>query len=143
MRLAEAFRRRGYHVDLPLVEAGAILHDLGRSKTHGTEHGAVGGGIARRLGLPEEIARIVERHVGAGLSREEARKLGIPDGAYTPETLEEKIVTYADKLVEGDHEVDIQVTIDHFADELGADHPAVERLRRLHEEIVGAVGPRF
>jgi uncharacterized protein len=143
LRLAEAFRRKGYRVDLSLVEAGAILHDLGRSKTHGTEHGAVGGRIARKLGIPEEVARIVERHVGAGLSRDEAKRLGIPDGDYIPETLEEKIVTYADKLVEGDHEVDIQVTIDHFAEELGADHPAVDRLRRLHKEMVEAVGPKF
>lgn len=143
MRLAEAFNRRGFDVDLSLVEAGALMHDLGRSRTHKVEHGAIGGQLARRIGLPEPLARIIERHVGAGITADEAGKIGLSEGSYVPETLEEKIVAYADKIIEGDRQVDIEVTVEKFARELGGNHPALDRLRALHDEIVNLIGPEF
>ena len=54
--------------DLKLVEAGALLHDIGRSKTHGLKHAIEGAKIAKDMGLPDRIIRIIERHIGAGLS---------------------------------------------------------------------------
>ena len=143
MRIANIFKSRGYRVDLKLVESGALLHDLGRGKTHGIEHGAVGGQMARQLGMPMELAHIIERHVGAGLSQEEAQRNKLPRGNYIPETLEEKIVCYADKLIEGAHEVGINSTIDNFAQELGNDHPAIKRLQDLHKEMTAVLGDKF
>jgi uncharacterized protein len=141
VRFAEALRQRGLKVNLRLVEVGAIMHDLGRSKTHNVEHGAIGGGLAREMGLEEALARIIERHVGAGITEEEAKKIGLPYGKYVPETLEEKIVAYADKLIEGDRLVEIEVVFEKFGRELGRDHPALDRLRVLHEEMINLVGP--
>ena len=141
MRLADMFRRRGFDVDLKLVEVGALMHDLGRSRTHRVEHGAIGGQLARKIELPEPLARIIERHVGGGITAEEAERIGLPKGSYVPETLEEKIVAYADKLLEGDRLVDIEVTVEKFGKELGKDHPALDRLRALHEEMISLVGP--
>jgi len=143
MRIANVFKSKGYRVDLRLVESGALLHDLGRGQTHGIEHGAVGGQMARQLGMPMELAHIIERHVGAGLSQEEARRNKLPRGSYIPETLEEKIVCYADKLIEGAHEVGIDSTIDNFAKELGSDHPAIKRLQDLHKEMTAVLGEEF
>ena len=143
MRIANVFKSKGYRVDLRLVESGALLHDLGRGQTHGIEHGAVGGQMARQLGMPMELAHIIERHVGAGLSQEEARRNKLPRGSYIPETLEEKIVCYADKLIEGAHEVGIDSTIDNFAKELGGDHPAIKRLQDLHKEMTAVLGEEF
>ncbi len=143
VRIANVYRSKGYRVDLRLVEAGALLHDIGRSQTHGLEHGAVGGQIARRLGMPMELAHIIERHVGAGLTQDEARRNNLPRGNYVPETLEEKIVCYADKLIEGAHEVGIDSTIDSFSQELGVDHPAIKRLQNLHREMVAVLGEKF
>jgi uncharacterized protein len=140
MRLAKALREKGCNLDLALVEAGALLHDLGRAKTHCVEHGAVGGMMARELGLPEALARIIERHVGAGIPPEEAEELGLPEGDYMPETLEEKVVCYADKLIEGDREVDFEETVRQFEEELGEEHPSVKRMRALHEEMLGLLG---
>jgi uncharacterized protein len=140
MRLAEAFRERGFDVDLALVESGALLHDLGRSRTHGIRHGVVGGELARGMGLPEALVRVIERHIGAGIPDEEAEELGLPRGNYVPESLEEKIVAYADKLVEGGREVEFEVTLEKTAEELGGDHPALGRLRALRDEIVGVIG---
>lgn len=140
LRLAEEFRGRGLEVDAALVEAGALLHDLGRSRTHGIRHAVVGGRIAREMGLPEALVRIIERHIGAGIPAEEAGEIGLPRGDYVPETLEEKIVAYADKLIEGCREVEFGVTVGKMAEELGEGHPALARMRALHEEIVGVIG---
>jgi uncharacterized protein len=140
MKLAKAFNEKGYNVDLKLIEAGAMLHDIGRSQTHDVDHAAVGGKIVRELGVYELVARIVDRHIGAGIPQDEAKELGLPPGQYMPETLEEKIVCYADKLMEGKKVVDISVTINHFIEKHGADHPAIKRHYELHEEIVGMIG---
>ena len=143
IRIANDFKSKGYRVDIKLVEAGALLHDLGRGQTHGIEHGVVGGQIARRLGMPMELAHIIERHVGAGLTVDEARRNNLPRGNYVPETLEEKIVCYADKLIEGAHEVGIDSTIENFAEELGVDHPAIKRLKDLNKEMTAVLGDKF
>jgi uncharacterized protein len=135
VRLANKLKDKGYNVDIKLVEAGALLHDIGRSQTHNVDHAAVGGEIARKLGLSESVVRIIERHIGAGIPEKEARALGLPEGVYIPETLEEKIVCYADKLISGRKEVEISVTIGDFAEKLGWDHPAIERLHKLQVEM--------
>ncbi len=85
-------------VDLDLVRAGALLHDIGRGRTHGIRHAVAGGELAQSLGLPEELQLIIERHIGAGVEREEAVRLGLPPKDYLPITVEEKIVAHADNL---------------------------------------------
>ena len=139
LKIARRLKKKGFSVDLEIVEIGALLHDIGRSKTHTVHHAIVGAKIAKQRGLPEPIVRIIERHVGGGITAQEAEKLGWPVKDYIPETLEEKIVCYADKLVEGNKEVPVEVTIRKLADELGDDHPAIERIRRLHEEFTSMV----
>ena len=131
LKLLEA----GYDVDLSLVESGALLHDLGRSVTHSIQHGVVGADIARQKGLSIEIVRIIERHIGAGIPSDEANELGFPEGIYVPETLEEKLVAYADKIAEGAGEIDFLVTVERMVKELGSEHPAIKRMLALHEEI--------
>ena len=75
--------------DVELVEAGALLHDIGRSKTHGIFHAIEGVKIARNLGLSNKLVKIIERHIGAGISVEVAKKLGLPSRNFIPQTLEE------------------------------------------------------
>jgi len=86
--------------DVTLVECGALLHDLGRCKTHGITHGIVGAQLAQDLQLPKVIVDIIETHLGAGIPREEAKQLGLPEKDYLPITLEQKIVTHADNLID-------------------------------------------
>lgn len=83
-----------------------------------------------------EVIRIVERHVGAGIPDDEADTLGLPPGNYMPETLEEKIVAHADNLINGSDEVDIDFVIKKWSDRLGKNHPSIDRLRQLHEELM-------
>ncbi len=97
--------------DEELVEAGALLHDIGRARTHGLDHAVVGAAILRGEGVDERIVRIAERHVGAGLTRAEAADLGLPPGDYLPETIEEKIVCHADNLIGNDQRITIHEAI--------------------------------
>jgi uncharacterized protein len=43
VKFAEACKKRGLKVDVELVEVGALLHDIGRSKTHDVNHSVVRG----------------------------------------------------------------------------------------------------
>jgi uncharacterized protein len=138
MEIGEACQKKGLNVDLELVEIGALIHDIGRSKTHSVHHAVIGAKIAKSVGLPEEVQAIIKRHVGGGITAREAAKLGWPKDVYVPQTLEEKIVSYADKLIEGSRRVPIERTMENFAQELPPS--AVERVRRLHEEMVVLIG---
>ncbi len=65
LETAKKLSAKGLKVDLELVEAGALLHDLGRSKNHTVDHGLVGAQMAQSIGLPEPVISIIKRHVGA------------------------------------------------------------------------------
>ena len=134
--IAERLQKNGHNIDLKLVEIGALLHDIGRSKTHGVNHGVVGAKLLRSIKLPEELAKIAERHIGAGIPANEAKELGLPSRDFLPVTLEEKIVAHADNLIFGVEEKTIEESINLLEKNLGKNHPAIDRIRRLHEELM-------
>lgn len=112
-----------------LVEAGAMLHDIGIFLTdapgihcHGTAHyilhGSLGAQLLRNeaeqlkkekqqeeLHFYEALARICERHTGTGLTRQTIIERGLPDPQQDllPETIEEQIICYADKFYSKSH----------------------------------------
>ena len=135
VRIANRCVENGVSVNVRLVQNGALLHDLGRSETQGIRHAVVGADIARSLKLPEPIIAIIERHIGGGITAQEAAGIGLPVKSYMPVTIEEKIVSYADKLVEGNRVVRIEETVLKLREELGTDHPAAKRVMALHREI--------
>lgn len=94
--------------DLAVLEAGALLHDIGRSITHGTGHAQAGAGYCRGKNLPEPVVRIIECHLGAGLTADECTLLRLQPKDCMPRTIEEKIVAHADNLVAGDHTIHIE-----------------------------------
>lgn len=124
--------------DVSLVEAGALLHDIGRSKTYGIFHAVEGARIAKKLGLPMSIVNIIERHIGAGLSKEEAKKLGLPVKDYIPETLEEKIVCHADSLIDNCRRQNIEKEVERALMD-GHKEYAV-RLVGIHKELSDICG---
>jgi uncharacterized protein len=140
IKLAILCKKKGINVDLELVEIGSLLHDIGRSKTHGLTHAVVGVEIAKSLNLDDSIVSIIERHIGGGIDHVEAKNLGLPIKDYFPITLEEKIVAYADKLVAGCTVVPLERTIKQFSRKLGENHPAIERIEKLHQELLPLIG---
>ncbi len=126
------------YVDLDLVRAGALLHDLGRGRTHGMRHAVAGAELARSLGLPEELQLIIERHIGAGIESEEAKRLGLPPKDYLPLTVEEKIVAHADNLAGKDGKLKLADVL-HDLELKGAAH-VVPRMEALHRDLSNLCG---
>ncbi|WP_202319826.1 TIGR00295 family protein [Archaeoglobus neptunius] len=105
MKIAERIKQNGHHVDTKLLLKGALLHDIGRAVTHDPfMHFIKSAEILRTENMDERVVRIAERHFSAGLSAEEAEKLGLEPKNYIPQTLEEKIVSFSDNLAVGDRE---------------------------------------
>jgi len=95
-------------VNLQFIAEAAMLHDIGMIKTatpelgcHGSEpylqHGVAGRKLLTDEGLLQH-ALVCERHIGVGLTAEEIREqnLPLPHRDMQPESLEEKIICYAD-----------------------------------------------
>ena len=139
--------RTGVELDMELVARGALFHDLGKSRTHDIEHGRIGAEIGAGLGLPAAVTAIMEKHIRGGLTAEEAKELGLPVKDYTLETLEERIIIYADRLVDivmdgvaGDWEAEdrfeeILKTIPRY----GKNDPTLQRYLGYHKEIQGLI----
>lgn len=124
------------NADKDLIRKGALLHDIGRSRTHGITHAIEGVEIARNYGYGEDVLNIIERHIGAGITEKEAEKLGLPVKSYLPETLEEKIVAHADNLISGSEEVDIDFVIKKWKRRIEDSEDNIERLIKLDDELI-------
>ncbi|NLD57208.1 MAG: HDIG domain-containing protein [Methanomicrobiales archaeon] len=118
--------------DFSLVETGAWLHDIGRSIDHSIRHAQAGADLLRSHNFPEPVVRIVECHLGAGLTAEECKALGLDARDCMPRTIEEKIVTHADNLIAGTTRVTIEESLasaSHLSEEIR------QRMFRLAEEV--------
>ncbi|MBA3008942.1 MAG: HDIG domain-containing protein [Proteobacteria bacterium] len=87
-------------LDMELVGRGALFHDLGKAQTHEIHHGELGAQMGKSLGLPKKITDVMEKHIRGGMTPKEAIELGLPVKDYTLGTLEERIIIYADRLVD-------------------------------------------
>ncbi|MEL4304717.1 TIGR00295 family protein [Methanococcoides sp. LMO-2] len=134
VEIAAAQRDSGKDVDLEIVELGALLHDIGRSRTHGIRHALEGVSVAEELGLDPRLVLIIRNHIGAGISRQEALLLGLPEDDYLPVSIEEKIVCHADNLVMGEERVNISKCIQRMKDR-GMSNEAITRVRDLADEV--------
>jgi len=122
--------------DIELVIAGALLHDIGRAHSNGIDHAVVGAEIAQAFGLDTRIVQIIKRHIGAGIPKVEAERLGLPREDYMPETTEEMIVAHADNLVDDTTRISIDERIRRMRAR-GFDSDAIDRMIRLHNAVMG------
>jgi len=127
------------NLDLELIKIGSLLHDIGRFECKpgagaGIKHGVFGAEILRKEGL-DEIADIAERHLGAGISKEEVKeqRLDLPLKDYLPVTKEQKIITHADNLVSGDKRISLKKAVERYRKELG--EKAASKVKKLADEV--------
>ncbi len=136
--LSIASKIKETELDLNLIEVGALLHDIGRSQTHGFNHGIEGGKILKKYGYPNELVRICETHILGGLDKVDAKKVGLPEKDYLPLTLEEKIVCLADKYMKGTKEVTIEERFRTWFLKYGRTELLLKsrrRIKKIKEEI--------
>ncbi len=97
------------NVNVELVKAGCLLHDIGAYSLYRDNwfdegmyitHGIVGYQILKDEGCGEQLCRIASHHTGVGLSRKDIKQenLPLPDEDFLAETIEEELVMYADKF---------------------------------------------
>jgi putative nucleotidyltransferase with HDIG domain len=101
--LGDALADAGFDLSLPLVEIGALLHDLGKTACLGTltNHAEYGAGILEELGY-HHVAQVVREHVYLDPTVLDPRPLR-----------EAEVVNYADKRVLHNEVVTLEV---RFAD---------------------------
>lgn len=110
-------------LDRQFIKEAAMLHDIGivRCNAPGIQcfgaepyicHGRIGADMLRAEGFPRH-ARVCERHTGAGITRSQIieQKLPLPEQDFLPETMEEKVICYADKFFSKTH-LDEEKTIE-------------------------------
>ena len=138
--------RTGRTIDMNLIVRGALFHDLGKCKTHEIERGKIGSELGRSLGLPETITGIMEKHIRGGLTEPEAAELGLPLKDYSLKSLEERIIIYADRLVDiiTDGVVEKESEAEERFEEIlaaniryGKNEPTLQRYLSYHKEIQG------
>jgi putative nucleotidyltransferase with HDIG domain len=83
--LAKKLRHKGIDVDIGLIEAAALLHDIEKLKP---DHELAGSILVTRAGFTD-VGNVMKTH---GLAR-------LYDDSFLPKSIEQRIVFYADKRV--------------------------------------------
>lgn len=104
-----------WEVDKEFIREAAMLHDIGIifcnapaiycfGEHQYIEHGYLGAELLRREKLPKH-ADVAERHTGTGITINQIinEKLPLPFQDFSPRTLEEEIICYADKFYSKTH----------------------------------------
>jgi uncharacterized protein len=101
---------RDHDVDIELVRAGCLLHDVGVYRLFSLDgtlahrgyvrHGVLGHELLHELGYPDQLCRFCSCHTGMGITRADiaTQRLPLPLGDYVAETVEELLVMYGDKF---------------------------------------------
>lgn len=135
-------------LDTEFIEEAAMLHDIGIFLTYADgifcdgplpyiAHGLAGELLLMSEGLPAH-ARVCALHTGAGLTAEEIRrqKLPLPERNLLPETMEEKLICYADKFFSKSPDVekiDREKPLERVRAQMAGFGPAsLERFDALH-----------
>lgn len=132
------------NIDLDFIKTASLLHDIGRFECRpeskdSIKHGIIGRDILMKEGLPE-YALIAERHLGAGISKEDILEQGLelPLKDYIPTSKEERIIAHADNLVSYDKMIGVEEAVERFSKELGKKYG--KRVKKLAEDVEGMKG---
>jgi len=124
--IAVELNKKGRTIDLGLVEAASLLHDLAKTECLKTkdDHARTGSQQLKRMGY-ERVGEIVAQHIWLV-------KEGDPSCVS-----EEEIVNYADKRVMHDRIVPLEERFSDLKARYGLNDKAMDYLERLQKEIYG------
>jgi len=120
LSIATELNRRGENLNLNMVEAAALLHDITKAESldSGEDHSITGYRLLRKLGY-QRIGEIVRQHVFL---------LEDPD---SPRVSEEEVVNYSDKRVRHDQIVTLRERFDDIRVRYCKDEGTREWMDRL------------
>ncbi len=126
IKVCDLLEKKGINVNLDLVIAGALLHDV-KKITKG-DHITEGYELVKSLGFLE-VAEVIRKH---GLQH-------LGDGSYEPKTWEEKIVFYADKKCNGNKVVSVNERFEYAKHRYN--HYDIEKeiefTKKIEKELLG------
>jgi uncharacterized protein len=123
--LSEELNKKGQRIDLRLVEAGALLHDIAKTVCLRTkeDHTRAGYCLLKEIGY-DRIGEIVAQHVWL-------LKEGDPFSVS-----EEEVVNYADKRVRHDQIVSLDERFVDLRKRYGKDPNSIAYLERMEKSIL-------
>lgn len=121
--VADKLAKTGVKLDRDLVIAGALLHDITRLDE---DHAKSGADLLEGLGL-KRVAKIVRIH---GLWH-------YGENGYMPETIEEKIVFYADKRVVRDKIVSLEERFKYLKQRYKTEDKLYHYAKNIEKELLG------
>jgi uncharacterized protein len=124
--LSGELNKKGQKIDLGLVEAASLLHDLTKTECLKTkeDHAQTGSQLLKGMGY-ERVGEVVAQHIWLG-------KEGDPSSVS-----EEEIVNYADKRVMHDRIVSLEERFGDLKERYGRHQRAMDYLEQLQKEIYG------
>ena len=123
--LASRLIDAGNEIDLPLLSAGALLHDVAKMQgiREGRPHGELGAVISGDLGF-HEVSPIIRQHVR------------LDDYADNGRIDEAKLVNYADKRVNHEQIVSLDERFEYLFERYGAvSEAAMERMKEMKRHM--------
>ncbi|MCX8116333.1 MAG: HDIG domain-containing protein [Desulfobacterota bacterium] len=120
--LSVRLNRKGQRLDLSLVEAAALLHDLTKTECLRTkeDHALTGSRVLKEMGY-HRLGEVVAAHI----------HLSKPMDPYR--VSEEEVVNYADKRVRHDQIVSLEERFEDLKGRYGMNERAIELLDALKE----------
>lgn len=120
-------------IDCSFLWSAALLHDIGRYRTHDPLlHGAEGYKLLSMLNYEKE-AYVCASHILFGLNAAEAKHLGLPACDFVPHSIEEKLVSLVDFLIEYDQPTTLDRRFSSLRERNGGNSFFASRLDRAQE----------
>ena len=130
--LSDQLRREAIHLNNPLIIAGALLHDITKTRSFNTHenHALTGGQMVTECGFPE-VGALVRQHVR------------LDDGIKGRTPNEAHIVNYADKRVLHDRIVTFEKRMAYIMEKYGKAKENRPRLYKLRDTSLALEGIIF
>jgi uncharacterized protein len=121
--LSEELNKKGQRIDLKLVEAASLLHDIAKTEclVSKKDHAETGFQLLAAKGY-ERVGGVVAHHVR------------LPRGGDPSRVTETEVVNYADKRVRHDQIVSVEERFADLITRYGTNEKAVEFLQEMREK---------
>jgi uncharacterized protein len=123
--LSAELNKKGQRIDIPLIEAASLLHDLTKTQCLKTreDHAVTGAQLLKKMGY-ERVGQVVAEHIQ------------VSEGKNSSWISEEEVVNYADKRVQHDRIVSLEERFSDLKDRYGKGKWTLNQLERLEKSTL-------